>query len=70
MISAEHRVLRRLYQRRVTVFHKDSSLPLDVEPKYFDTIVVLSLHGLFPRIELLPLVDIFPTGITSPAKQS
>ena len=42
-------------------------VPLDIEPEYLNPIVVLSLDGLLPGIELFPFVNILATGITPPA---
>jgi hypothetical protein len=42
------------------------NLPLDVKTEYLDSVVVLSIHGLLPRVELLALVDVLTAGIATP----
>lgn len=54
---------------KVNAFKSDGRIcvPFNIEPEYLNPIVVLSLHGLLPRIELFPFVNILATGITPPA---
>ena len=39
----------------------------DVEAENFDAEVVFALDCLLPRVELLPFIDIFTTGVATPA---
>ena len=44
-------------------------VPFNIEPEYLNPIIVLSLDGFLPGIELLPFVNILATGIASPARE-
>jgi hypothetical protein len=43
-------------------------LPFDIKPEYLDSIIVFPIYCLLPCVELLPLVNVFPTSIASPCK--
>ena len=66
VISAEHNVLREQGVSTMLSTLSKYYTPFNIKAEYLDAIIFFSLHSLLPGVELLSLVDVFPTCITPP----